>query len=427
MGEQQQPTYGRTVIAGVIGNVLEWYDFALVGFLAPVIAPLFFPSENRLAALLNTYGVFALGFLMRPVGGVLFGHIGDRLGRKTALFWSVALMAGPTTLVAFLPTYSQVGLAAPILLTLIRMMQGLSVGGEYIGSMSFLSEHAPPGRRGFLGSFCSFSAGLGNLLGSAVAALLTLTLPEAEVRAWGWRLPFLGGLGVGLVGIWLRQGVEESPAFKASRAQETSNDLPVFLAVRRDWRAILLTAGLAQMLGVGFYLPWVWLSTWVASINTPPLPLSSALLINTVAMSVNTLLIPLGGWLSDRVGRTRVLTGAGLSVACLSYPLFLLLHRGEPITTLEAQLALALLTALFYGPASAAFVELFPTSTRFTGIALGYNVTQAILGGTTPLVATYLIEVTHFTIAPAFYLMWAALCGSVCSFLMTDRTGQVLR
>src|SRR5262245_52493068 len=224
----------RTVVAGAVGNVLEWYDFALFGFLAPVIAPLFFPSESRIASLLDTYGVFALGFFMRPLGGVLFGHIGDRIGRKQALLWSVLLMAVPTTLIGVLPTHAQVGLLAPLLLTLIRILQGLSVGGEFIGSMSFLGEHASPRQRGFIGSWCTFSAGLGNLLGCGVAALVTAMLPPDELHRWGWRLPFFASVVVGVVGLWLRQGIEESPSFQQSASAGETARLPVVLALQRD-------------------------------------------------------------------------------------------------------------------------------------------------------------------------------------------------
>lgn len=422
---RERPT--RTIVAGVIGNVLEWYDFALFGFLAPVIAPLFFPSENHLASLLDTFGVFALGFLMRPIGGILFGHIGDRIGRKQALQWSVILMAIPTTAIAFLPTYEQIGLAAPLLLTFIRMLQGISVGGEFIGSMSFLGEHAPPQRRGYFGSWCTFSSGLGNLLGCGVAALVASLIPDEFLRAWGWRLPFLAGLGVGLVGLWLRHGVAESPTFEqATRGGETVR-VPLFDVIRHERQALLTTVGLTLMLSVGFYLPWVWLATWQSGINTPRLPLRTALLVDTIAMAVMIALTPLGGALSDRLGRRRVI-GAGCAILTLAaYPLFLVFSLGNAVADLAGQLLIALCAALISGPAPAAFVELFPTRTRYSGIALAYNGTQALLGGTTPLVATWLIHQTGYANAPAFYLLGAALLCGLATWAMTDRTGLPLR
>lgn len=421
------PTRSRTVLAGVIGNVLEWYDFALFGFLAPVIAPLFFPSEDRLASLLNTYGVFALGFLMRPLGGILFGHLGDRMGRKHALQWSVLLMALPTTCIAFLPTYHHVGFVAPLLLTIIRMLQGVSVGGEFIGSMSFLGEHADAHRRGFIGSWCTFSGGLGNLLGSGVAALVTTLIPHEHLHSWGWRLPFLAGIAVGFVGMWLRRDVAESPTFtRASEAGEQVR-IPLLLALRRDYLAIFQTMGLALMLSIGFYLPWVWLPTWLSAINKPHVRESTALIVNTVAMSVMTALIPVAGAMSDRVGRRRLLLAGCLAVLFICYPLFVVLASGNPWLDLQGQLVFAVFLALVYGPSAAALVELFPTQTRYSGIAFAYNVTLAVVGGTTPLVATWLIDETGYAKAPAFYLMAAALLAAVAVAWMPDRTGEELR
>lgn len=417
----------RTVLAGVIGNVLEWYDFALFGFLTPVISPLFFPSENRLASLLDTYGVFALGFLMRPVGGVLFGHIGDRLGRKKALEWSVILMALPTTAVGLLPTYAQVGLLAPVLLTLIRMLQGISVGGEFIGSISFLGEQSAVKRRGFLGSWATSSAGLGNLLGSGTAALVVTLVPADDLASWGWRVPFLCGIAVGGVGLWLRLGINESPVFQKVAAEGEVVRAPVLLALRRDRRAILITAGLTLMLSVGFYLPWIWLPTWLSRIIPDRLPLSEALTINTVAMSVMLALGPLFGALSDRLGRRPLILAGCAALTVLAYPLFLLLATGREGADLQAQLAIALFAAMVSGVAPAAYVELFPTETRYSGIALGYNGTQAVLGGTTPFLATWLVQFTGNVMAPAFLFLAAALLCGLAALCMTERAGEALK
>src|SRR5581483_12013028 len=229
-----QTSLTRTVIAGAVGNALEWYDFGLFGYFAPIIARQFMPAENRLASLLGAFGVLATGFLMRPLGGLVFGYVGDRLGRKRALEWSVALMAGSTALLGLLPTHASIGLAAPILLTLIRMLQGLSVGGEYIGSMSFLVEHAPPGRRAFLGSWSAFSVCLGTLLGSGAAALCSGLLSPAQLADWGWRVPFLAGLLLGGAGFWLRLGVAESPSFLTMQKAGQLARNPLTEAVRND-------------------------------------------------------------------------------------------------------------------------------------------------------------------------------------------------
>jgi MHS family proline/betaine transporter-like MFS transporter len=416
----------RTVVAGAVGNVLEWYDFGLFGFFAPVIAREFLPAEDRLASLVGTFGVFATGFLMRPLGGVLFGYVGDRLGRKLALELSVLLMAGSTTLLGLLPTHASIGVAAPLLLMLSRLLQGLSVGGEYIGSMSFLAEHAPPGRRGFLGSWSSFSVVLGSLLGSGAAALCTGLLSESQLAAWGWRVPFLCGLLIGLAGFWLRLGVAESPSFLNLRKTGRVAANPVSESVRNDRGAIATTLGLTAFMAVGFYLPFVWLPTWLSQINRPPLPESEALTANTIALVALLLLTPLTALVSDRVGRRPLFLAAALGYALLSYPAFVRMSDGTFTAAVLGGLAFAACSSLFSGCMAATLVELFPTRTRYTGVAIGYNVGQTLLGGTAPLIGTALIDLTENFLAPAFYLIGCAAVGGVAGLFIKARHGQSL-
>jgi MHS family proline/betaine transporter-like MFS transporter len=415
----------RTVVAGAVGNMLEWYDFGLFGFFAPVLARQFLPSENRLASLVGTFGVFASGFLMRPLGGLLFGHIGDRLGRKLALELSVVLMAVATTLLGLLPGYAAIGLAAPLLLTLLRLLQGLSVGGEFIGSMAFLAEHAPPDRRGFLGSWSSVSVVLGSLLGSGAAALCNGLLSEEQLASWGWRLPFLGGLLIGLGGLWLRLGVEESPTFLKLRETGLSPN-PIAETVRNDRGAILTTLGLTAFMAVGFYLPFVWLPTWLSHINRVRLSDHEALAANTVALLALLLLTPLTALVSDRVGRRPMFLTAALGYALLSYPVFLGMSGGSFTGAVLGGLVFAVCGSLFAGSMAATLTELFPSRTRYTGVAIGYNLGQALLGGTAPLVGTALVHLTGTELAPAFYLIgWAAVGGVACLFIKA-RCGQPL-
>jgi MHS family proline/betaine transporter-like MFS transporter len=420
------PRRVRTVVAGMIGNVLEWYDFALFGFMAPILSPLFFPAEDRLASLLATYGVFAVGFLMRPIGGIFFGHIGDRFGRKRALEWSVLLMAVSTTLLGLLPTHAQVGLIAPLLLTLMRMAQGFSVGGEFIGSISFLGEHAPAERRGFFSSCSATSASLGSLLGSGVAALTQYVVPSEDMATWGWRAPFVCSVALGVLGMWIRSGVAESPQFQQAAGKGEVLRAPLTVALRENRAAVAITAGLALMFSVGCYLPWVWLPTWMATMRPNPIPLAEALTINTIAMAVLLLAQPAFGALSDRVGRRPVMIAGCVALAVCVYPLFVVLSSEGEWDDLAALIAIAIFASMVTGVAPAAFVELFPTHTRYSGIAIGYNGTQAALGGTTPFIATWLVDMTGDARAPAFFLLAAtALCG-VAAYSMTERAGQPL-
>jgi MHS family proline/betaine transporter-like MFS transporter len=416
----------RTVIAGAIGNVLEWYDFGLFGYFAPVIARQFLPAEDQLASLMGTFGVFATGFLMRPLGGVLFGYVGDRLGRKRALELSVLLMAVSTTLLGMLPSYQSIGLAAPLLLTLMRLFQGLSVGGEYIGSMSFLSEHAPARRRGFLGSWSSFSVVLGSLLGSGTAALFAGMLTESQLASWGWRVPFLSGFLIGLVGLWLRLGVAESPSFVALKQAGRLARNPIGEAIRGDRAAIAITLGLTGVSSVGFYIPFVWLPTWLARINQPSLSEGKALAANTIALVALLVLTPPAAILSDRVGRKPMFLGAGLGYALVSYPVFLMMRAGSFEAAVLGGLVFASWNSLYSGCMAATMVELFPTRTRYSGVALGYNIGQALLGGTAPLVGTALIDVTGNDLAPTFYLIAASLVTCVASLFIRPRHGLPL-
>jgi MHS family proline/betaine transporter-like MFS transporter len=416
----------RTVVAGAIGNVLEWYDFGLFGYFAAVIAHEFFPGENRMAGLLDTFGVFATGFLMRPLGGILFGLVGDRLGRKQALELSVVMMAVSTTLLGLLPGYATIGLAAPILLTLLRMLQGLSVGGEYIGSIAFITEHAPPNRRALYGSWSGFTVVVGTLLGSAVAALATLTLTEAQLHAWGWRVAFVSGLVIGVVGLWLRMGVTESPDFAALRQAGRLAANPVADAFRRDRGAIVTTIGLTCLSSVGFYLPFVWLPTWLSQIISHKLPKEQAFASSTIALSALLILMPPLALLSDRVGRRPMYLASAAGYILLSYPLMVLMQSGTFLAAIVGSLAFAVVNSLFGCCMGATMVELFPTQTRYTGVAIGYNVGQAVLSGTAPLVAVWLIERTNSEVAPAFYLIASGLVAAFFSLAIRPLHGKPL-
>ena len=409
------------LVASVVGNVLEWYDFALFGFFAPVISVLFFPHENRMVSLLQTFGVFAVGYLARLVGGAIFGHIGDRRGRGRALQLSIILMAIPSALVGLLPTYEHVGLLAPIALTVLRLAQGISVGGEFIGSVALVTEQSRAEGRGLAGSLAFASGTMGILLGSGVAALATALLPHAHLMAWGWRAAFVAGLAVGVVGFWFRRGLRESAAFAHVQASGQVVAEPVTEVVRRHPRAILASLSLTLVASVGFYIPFVWVSTWLSHINRPPLP--GALTSNTIALVALLGLVPLGGALSDRFGRTRIFVTGSAGYVVLSYFLFDVLERGQFGSAVVGQLIFALCGGLSMGALPGLLVEQFPTALRYSGVALGYNGAQSIFGGTAPLVATWLMGVTGTDKGPALYLT-VAMAVSALTALGLRRSGH---
>lgn len=395
------------IAAGNVGNVLEWYDFVVFAFLAPVIGARFFPSGDPLSGLLNAFGVFAVGYFMRPIGGVLIGRLGDRLGRRHALQLSMALMAIPTALMAALPTHAQVGVLAPVLLVALRLVQGLSVGGEYAGSMCYLVEAAPPGRRALYGSLSVLGIAAGLVLASSVVSLATTLLSAEAMHRWGWRLPFLGGIVIGAVGYWMRRGLVETPAFLDAMEAGRTRRSPVAVLVRDHARAVAAVGGMVTLPAVSFYMVFAWMPTYLSRIVTPPVP--HAALLNIASIALLVAVLPLSGRAADALGARRVLLTADLVYAIAAVPLFLAIDAG----VLAALFALAVVHGFVNGPMPAALTDLLPTEVRYSGLALGSNLGFAIFGGTAPLVATWLIKATGSLSAPAWYLAAMALATAI--------------
>jgi MFS transporter, MHS family, proline/betaine transporter len=388
------------IVAGIIGNVLEWYDFAVYGFFAAAIGQEFFPHQDKVAQLLSAFGVFALGYLMRPLGGAITGHIGDRFGRRAALTFSVVAMAIPTFLIGLLPGYGTLGLLAPIGLTLLRMVQGLSVGGEYTSSMVFLVEQAPDGRRGLMCALAACGAIAGILLGSSVGAAFAANMSAAALQAWGWRIPFLLGLVVGVGGYVLRRQMLETVA-TPGRARA-----PIVETLHYHWRTVLGFAGLSVFNAVGFYVSFVYLVSWLQ--NADHIAPARALEINSFSMAILLAVIVASGLLADWFGRKPLLILATVLCFIGALPLFWLLNHPSVWLAQVGQLGLALVVGLYRGTEPAILVEAAPLKVRCTAVALGYNVSAGVIGGLTPLVASWLVARTGDEIAPGFLMMVAA-------------------
>ena len=392
----------RTVLAGAIGNAIEFYDFIVYAYLATYFASQFFPTTDPVAALIASYGAFASGMVMRPVGGVIFGNIGDRIGRKVALQISVVLIAVPTLLIGLLPTYSSIGLWAPGLLILLRMLQGLSIGGEYSASIVFLIERSPPGRRGFIGSFSPMGAFGGLFLGTAMSFLCIASLGESVMHEWGWRVPFVASAVLTLIGMIARYslGQDNTQGLDKHKA-------PVREAFRNYWRKMLSIAlantatGIVSFVGFMFAVPWMVKNAGVDS--------SHALAINLCSLILVGLFAVLGGWLGDRVGRIQV---ARLGVFILlvgAWPAFMLFTADHFFVKLLGGLILALGQGFFVGPLCASMAALLPKHVRVTGISFGYSLSVGIFGGFAPMLTEYLMARQQIVMAPALVIMAGAV------------------
>jgi MHS family proline/betaine transporter-like MFS transporter len=397
----------KAVTGASIGNAVEWFDFAIYGFLATFIAASFFPSGNETAALLNTFAIFAAAFFMRPLGGFVFGPLGDRIGRQRVLAIVILLMAAATMAIGLLPTYAAIGVAAPLLLLFLRCLQGFSAGGEYGGGAVYLAEFASDKRRGLTVTFMVWSGVLGFLLGSVTVTLLAALLPTAAMESYGWRIPFLLAGPLGMVGLYIRLRLDDTPQFAELSMAEQVAESPLKEAVGTAWRQILQVIGLMIIFNVGYYVVFTFLPTYF--IKTLHFSKTNAFVsITTASLVALVLILPMAA-LSDRVGRRPMLIAGSLAFAIFGYPLFLLLNSGSLTAAIAAHCGLAVIEAVYVSTAVAAGVELFATRVRYSGFSVGYNICVAAFGGTTPYVVTWLTSETGNSVAPAYYVVAAAV------------------
>ena len=393
----EQKDITRLIVATSIGNALEWYDIAVYGYFAVYISKAFFPSNDPTTSLLLTFGTFGLSFLIRPIGGVVLGAYADRYGRKASLMVSIVLMTVGTLALALTPAYETIGILAPIAVLTARLVQGLSAGGEFGSSTAFLVEHAPD-RRGFIASWQFASQELSGLLASAFGIGLTAWMAPAEMQAWGWRIPFLFGVLIGPVGIYIRNHLEDATAPPA--AKQDSPVRQVFL--HQKLRVILSIGALAISTAINYLI--IYMPTYaVKTLNLPPTVGFAATFAAGIAL---TFLTPIAGMVSDKVGRTTHMIAVNLLLLFSIYPAFLLLTRNPtPTMTVVAVLWLATLKSLYYGPLAALMSELFPAATRGTGLGLGYNIGVTLFGGMGPVIMASLGGIAFIgDLAPGYYL-----------------------
>lgn len=406
-------TRKKVILAGLVGNVMEWYDFAVYGFFASIIGVHFFPSENPAISLIAAFGAFAAGFLVRPLGGLLIGRIGDKIGRKRAMVISVMAMAVPTVLIGLMPTYQTIGMAAPVLIVVLRIVQGLSVGGEYTSSLIFLAEHARPGRRSRISIWGMWGATAGTLLGSAIGALISDVLTADQLLNWGWRVPFLMGSLVAITGYLIRRSIHDTAPVGASKTpiQDTfgKHKMPVI-------KVALVNVGL----GVAFYAAFVYSVTYITTIDK--LPESIALNLNTLSMVILLALLPASAWLSDRFGRKPLIVLGSALLTFGAIPMFHLLHTTDPAVIFLGELSFVIAIAIMAGGLVATNVELMPAAIRCTGLAFAYNASIGFFGGTTPMIVAWLIHTTGDPISPAYWVAAAGLISLLTAVFLIPET-----
>lgn len=414
----------KAVVAAMIGNFAEWFDYGIYGYLAPTIATVFFPSQDRTAALLSTYAVFALTFFIRPVGGLVLGRMADRVGRQRVLALTILVMAGATALIGILPSYASVGVLAPCLLVLCRLVQGFAAGGEYAGAVAFVVEYGPKKRRAFYGSFVAVSVFLGLLGGSGTVGILTSVASENALNSWVWRVPFLIALPIGIIGLYVRLKLEETPEFKL--VLETTGEVeatPLKEALRSQRRNMSVFFGFAICNAIASYLFGSYLTTYL--VEEAGHSKSEALFTNSIATAVLCCALPIGGLMTDKYGRKPMLLCATGLFAIIAVPIFMLAGVGGFATALIAQLLFILVFFFITPPVTVSIAEMFPANVRVTAGAISYNVAFTVFGGTAPFVATALIAVTGSKLAPGFYAVGIAIFAFiVVAFAYRERGGE---
>lgn len=409
-GTTGRSTMRRVVSASFLGNLVEWFDYAVYGYLSTTIAGVFFPGSSPTSGLLATFGVFALSFVVRPLGGVFWGHFGDRFGRRKALSLSIMIMSAATFAIAVIPGHSRIGVLAPSLLLLARIVQGFSAAGEYAGAAAYLYEYAPPNRRGFYTSVVPASTAGGLLVGSLVVTALTWTVPPDAMSQWGWRVPFLLAAPLGLIGRHIRVKLEDTPEFLKLQDRQAVASAPLTETFANNKRRILLAFGATCLNAVGFYVLLSYLPTYLS--RELHLDETTALASTTIALVGYIGSVFAMGRLSDAVGRARMLVTSGALFAVLAVPAFALFGVSGLIGMTLLQLALGVLLTVNDGTLPAYLAELFPANVRYSGFAFSFNTANAVFGGTAPFAATSLIQASGSVLAPAWYLAAAGLVAS---------------
>lgn len=421
-----EKTSKKVLVASLIGSSIEWFDYFLYGTVAALVFnELFFRNEDPTVGLMLAYASFALAFFIRPIGGVIFSHIGDRIGRKKTLVLTLSLMGGATVLMGFLPTYESVGVMAPILLIILRLIQGIGLGGEWGGALLLAVEYAPKEKRGFFGSIPQMGVTIGMLLGTFALSIMTL-LPNDAFMSWGWRIPFILSALLVIFGLWIRKGIDETPSFKKAQEKGEIAKVPFIETMRTHWKEVLIAIGAKVVETAPFYI----FGTFIVSYGTTQLGFSRTVTLTavTIATIVTTLLIPIMGMLSDKIGRKTLYVGGTIAMGLYAFPYFWMLHQQTVVWLIIATvLGLGIIWAPITAVLGTMFSEIFKSNVRYTGISLGYQIGAALAGGTAPLVATALLAAFDNSYVPvALYIILTSIISLIAVSAVRDRKNEEL-
>lgn len=428
--EEKHRTLKRVTFSSFLGNFIEWFDYASYSYLATVIALVFFPGEDRMVAVMSTFAVFALSFLVRPIGAIFWGNMGDKKGRKWTLSISILMMSGATFCIGLLPGYAILGIGAPILLLLLRMVQSFSAAGEYAGAATFIAEYAPKNHRGFYCSMVPASTATGLLVGSLFATFMFNTWGASSdfVVDWGWRIPFLLAGPLGYITHYIRTHLEDSPVYEKMQEQLKKQgekvQHPMRTLFKKHFKVLVISFGACVLNAVGFYAVLTYLPNYLeTTLNYDP---SAASIITTIVLVVYIAFIFLSGRISDRFGRKKMLIIACVGFIVCTIPAFMLLGTLNFWVILLVELVMCLILTINDGTLSSYLTETFPTEVRYSGFALSFNLANAIFGGSASFISFWLIDMTGSDIAPAFYMVFIALVALVAMILSHEHTGKDL-
>jgi metabolite-proton symporter len=421
-----QKKMNRVLVASLVGSSIEWFDYFLYGTVAALVFnQIFFVTEDPAIGTILAFASFALAFFIRPFGGIIFSHIGDRIGRKKTLVLTLSIMGIATFGMGLLPTYQAIGIWAPILLITLRLVQGLGIGGEWGGALLLAVEYAPAEKRGLYGSIPQMGITIGMLLGTIALSIMTL-LPEGSFMTWGWRVPFILSALLVVFGLWVRKGIDETPSFKNVQEKGEIPKIPLVTTLKTHWREVLIAIGAKVVETAPFYI----FSTFVVSYATTNLGFSRTAILNSVMIGtiVTTILIPVMGALSDRVGRKPLYVYGTIAMALYAFPYFWLVNQESvALLVIATVLGLGIIWAPITAVLGTMFSEIFSAEVRYTGISLGYQIGAAVAGGTAPLVAaTLLLKFNNSYIPVALYIIFTAVISLLAIWAVKDRRGQEL-